>query len=639
MTEDQASNASAPGALPRTLGPFRVEREVSRTAASVSVLASLGEGTPAVLLKVVEQGRAAGLTPEGLHLLANEARVARVLDHANVVRVRDAAVEGRHLYVVMDPLTGASVETLVSRNGKLQAQTAAQIALEVGKAIAFGHGRGLHHKNLKSTNVFVCPGGAVRVADFGLARVPDPMEKAGRGLDYSTMPQFLSPEQAAGDYDRIDQQTDVYALGVLLYRMLTGAYPFDESRGGFTLYQVLNSPPVPPHKRERSVPKALEAICLKALRKKPHERYWSMPEMATDLKRFLSGEPVRALEEASAASSFGRFVASPAGLGVAFALALALAVAGAVLLLSALGRGGGGGGNAPPEPDPLAAPRPPEAKRGSKVPAAREALRKAMDLPLSREKLAARLRLLMKATSADPDFKEAELQLGHHLLLAGKVQQATPSLARGSEEGGDPFSRYLWGLLYHEYLVDEEAAAREFQRGAGPGGKPYEILCRAWKSWTADRKKTEALQAIREAEEAQAYPWETGLLRGIILESPPEPNLQAARLAYTRASESLGGYVPAIARRAVVNLALGEPDLAARDLERALAIDPTHARARYARGLVRAHAGKAKEAVEDFTQAIETAPRFADALLAKGTALLEIEHFEEALEALTRAAD
>jgi tetratricopeptide (TPR) repeat protein len=578
-----------------------------------------------------------------LTLIENEAQIAESLDHPNIARVFESGMHGPHLYVAMAPIQGLSVETVLQKKGCFQFRTAAEVALEAAKALAFGHGRGIFHRNLKSSNVFLAPGGKVRVADFGLQRIPDPLDKVGRGTDYSHMPEFLCPEQAAGDFDRVDQRSDVYALGMLLYRMLTFQPPFANGRDTLIHYQILNNPPVPPRQREKSIPRALEAISLKAIQKKPHERYWSMAEMATDLNRFLSGEPVRAEEELRRATLLHKAMSSRLGMTVAFVLALGLAVAGGVLFRSLTVSDDSDGEN------PAESVKGPAAGKGSQAEKAslrkaKRAMKEALAFPLKRAQLPDRIAKLEEAVKHDTDLLEAHLHLGYALLLSGQDRIAVDSLSRGCRGKETAFSKYLWGLVYHEYHMNVAAARREFTKGAKlPPLGPYGLLCNAWVLWLSktDEKDEgkEALEILDQADESNAYPWETGLLRGIIFHSPPEPKLPVARLSFSRSTEALGGYPPALVRRALAYIDERQFSYAARDLGEALEIDPSHAHARTTRGRLYHKVGKHKKALIDLKLAVATAPRYHLARILKGDILIALERYKEAAGELTKAID
>ncbi|MHC5037008.1 MAG: protein kinase domain-containing protein, partial [Planctomycetota bacterium] len=637
------------GRPPEQIGPFRLRKVIGSTPVSKTYIAVKGTDSTRFALKIMEEGSAPGLSAEGLDLIANEAQIAKSLNHPNVVQVHEAAVEKSRLYVCLSLAKGLSTEAVLAKKGKFNPQTAAEIALEAAKALAYGHGRGVYHKNLKTTNVFLLPGGKVTVADFGLGRIPDPLDKAGRGIEYSHMPEFLSPEQAAGDYDRVDQRSDVYALGMFLYRVLTGASPFEEAREALILLQILNDKPVAPRHRDRNIPKSLEAICLKALNKKPHERYWSMAEMATDINRFLCGEPVRALEDAGWNRWLTRITSSKMGMVLAFVGALLLAVGGGVLLRTLASSGTGESG--PPvqgtSKEGKGGNRKSGARKNLKRKKARAALNEALALPLTREELKNRIQWLEESVKLDPGFGLAQLHLGYNLLLSGRDQQAMTGLSRGSVKSPTPFSKFLWGLVYHEYHMNVEKARKEFQEGAKLESKTcYGPICRAWMLWLTEgtRKRKEALEALKEAEDPElykrtAYPWETNLLRGIILQAPPGPKPSAARLALYRSTEAFGGFTPALVRLALAYFNENQLQYAKLYLGEALSIDPSHAHARAIRGLVRLKDLQYEKALTDFNLAAETAPRYVDAHIFRGDTLTNLKRYPEAVRALSKARE
>jgi len=629
-----------PESIPERIDRFRLERELSRTPVSRTFLARWEETKERVALKLMREGSAPGLTPESLGLIAHEGEVAKILDHDNVVRILKVGVEGPWLFVAQKPVPGISLRQYLDKAGAIAPRTAAEIALEVSKALAFAHGRGLFHKNLKSSNVFIRKDGRIAVADFGIARFPDPLDKSLRGTDYSHRPEFLPPEQAAGDYDRVDQRGDVFALGVLLYEMLTGASPYTGAEGGLSYFHILHEVPPPPRKRRRSVPRALDAVCEKAMEKKAQDRYGSMPEMALDLKRFLSGETVLALEDRKARRWTRRFLASWGGLTAVFLIALGLAFAGAVLLRNLGVSGGRGDGGRRTKTLP-SSKTPDDRKTLSKRKReARAALASALELPCTRENLDQRIALFHQALEMDPDFWRAHLHLGYDLLLSGRVQRAQTSLARGSAGEESAFGKYLWGIVYHEYLMDRSLALKDFQEGTrAPAAGQYGTLCEAWVLWLAEGESQKALAALELADEERAYPWETGLLRGIVLQACRKEDLWAARLAFSRSTEAFGGYAPALVRRAVAFLAENRTTLAVKDLEAALDIDPTNAHARFRRGVLRFQQGELEKARLDFELARETAPRFWDAHFFEGDTLIRLGRHREAVRALSRSLE
>jgi serine/threonine-protein kinase len=183
----------------------------------------------------------------------------------------------------------------------------------VCNAVAYAHSRGVLHRDLKPHNVALGDFGEVLVIDWGLAKVlgkpeaqtslpPVALGQAGsrdetrQGQVLGTPP-YMAPEQAEGRVDLVDQRSDVYGLGAVLYEILTGGPPFTGTETTEVLRQVAQEPPVPPRQRVAATSAALQAVCLKALRKDPAARYESVPELGREVERFLAGEPVRAYRE------------------------------------------------------------------------------------------------------------------------------------------------------------------------------------------------------------------------------------------------------------------------------------------------------------------------------------------------------
>lgn len=150
------------------------------------------------------------------------------------------------------------------------------------------------HRDLKPGNVLVDASGEPKVTDFGLAqRINADSELTGTGQILGT-PAFMPPEQASGQAERVRESADVYSLGALLYCLLAGRPPFQAANPVDTLLQVIGKDPISPRQIDSSIPRDLDTICLKCLRKEPAQRYASAQELADDLGRWLSGEPIQA---------------------------------------------------------------------------------------------------------------------------------------------------------------------------------------------------------------------------------------------------------------------------------------------------------------------------------------------------------
>jgi serine/threonine protein kinase/tetratricopeptide (TPR) repeat protein len=225
-----------------------------------------------------------------------EARLASSLDHPNICTIFDLdEVDGVH-FISMQFVEGKNVRQLVAGR-PLEIKTALLIGLQVADALAAAHSRGIIHRDIKSGNVMVTSTGQVKVLDFGLAKLLDDTEAAAAGIHRTELTEigvpygtatYAAPEQARGD--RVDKRADIFSLGVLLYEMLTGTWPF---RGKTTIdvrHAVLHDPPRPIEElRSSAIPPRLQQIIDKALEKEPKHRFQNMDDFRNELRQVLHG--------------------------------------------------------------------------------------------------------------------------------------------------------------------------------------------------------------------------------------------------------------------------------------------------------------------------------------------------------------
>ena len=209
-----------------------------------------------------------------------EARSAAGLQHPNIVGVFDRGEWGGNYYIAMEYLDGPTVKELVRDRGPLPPDTAAAIAIQVLRALRFAHKRGVVHRDIKPHNVIVDGEGRVKVTDFGIARA-GPSEMTETGTIVGTA-HYLSPEQAQGQ--PVDERSDLYSVGVMLYETLTGRVPFDADSTVSIALQHVSEPPVPPSQLEPTVPPELDAVVLRALEKDPDRRFQDADEFIAALE-------------------------------------------------------------------------------------------------------------------------------------------------------------------------------------------------------------------------------------------------------------------------------------------------------------------------------------------------------------------
>jgi serine/threonine-protein kinase len=277
------------------VGPYLVETRVGHGGMG-SVYRALRQGDyrQRVALKVIRPGLA---SDEVLHRFRTERQVLAELEHPHIARLLDGGcTEDGRPYFVMEYIDGEPLHRYCERR-ELGTRDRAELLQSVCAAIQHAHECGVLHRDLKPDNVLVTADGTPKVTDFGLAKrldgTSDGPVQTQTGAVLGT-PSYMAPEQAVGQRAKVGVATDVYALGAVLYELLTGRPPFRAETPLETLRQVLSEEPVPPGRLHPKLARDLETICLKCLQKDPARRYATVAALADDLRRFLGGEPILA---------------------------------------------------------------------------------------------------------------------------------------------------------------------------------------------------------------------------------------------------------------------------------------------------------------------------------------------------------
>ncbi|MGD2135339.1 MAG: serine/threonine-protein kinase [Gemmatimonadales bacterium] len=270
--------------LGQPIGRYILDRLLGQGGFAWVFAAHADDGAP-VALKVLKP-RYAG-DPQFATRFRNEGQVASKLDHPNILRPLEIGQEGQFTFFVMR-LYPQSLRTAIEEGGPLSEDDAVRLARELAAGLAYAHEAGFIHRDIKPDNVLVAEDGTFLISDFGIARAVSGYSSAtGVNMTIGT-PQYISPEQAQGR--TLDGRSDLYALGVTLYKATTGDVPF-RSTDWFELARMhVEEQPTPPRKKRPNLSKRLEQVILKCLAKHPDDRYASAQALEDELEELASAD-------------------------------------------------------------------------------------------------------------------------------------------------------------------------------------------------------------------------------------------------------------------------------------------------------------------------------------------------------------
>lgn len=274
----------APALARAVAGEFRLLREIGRGGMGVVFLAEDTQLQRRVAIKTLPPHLAADAAVRERFL--REARTAAGLSHPNIVPIYSAAERENVVFFTMGYVHGESLAERLQRDGLMEVETALAVTRQLTLALEAAHAAGVVHRDIKAENVLLDETGRVLVTDFGIARLSEAQPLTATGTVLGTV-QYMSPEQVTGD--ALDGRSDLYALGVLLYHMLTHRFPFERSMPSAVLVAHVNSAPTPLHTFRPDIPQAVDALVMQLLAKRPDDRVASARALLGQLDTVAEG--------------------------------------------------------------------------------------------------------------------------------------------------------------------------------------------------------------------------------------------------------------------------------------------------------------------------------------------------------------
>ena len=271
--------------MPEKLGRYEVVREVGHGAMGVVYEALDPTIGRKVALKAIRFDVIGTTADEAARRFKNEARAAGGLSHPNIVTVYDAGEDGGNLYLAMEFIEGATLESVLKMERRLSPARTLDIIRQVSAGLDSAHKKGIVHRDVKPGNVMISSDGAVKITDFGIARAGEVMTMTGQVVG---TPNYMSPEQVVGS--QLDGRSDLFSVGVMIYEMITGERPFEGQSITTIMYKIVHETPVPPRMLDSSIHPGLSFVIEKALQKSPDARFQTGAELTQALENHRTAD-------------------------------------------------------------------------------------------------------------------------------------------------------------------------------------------------------------------------------------------------------------------------------------------------------------------------------------------------------------
>jgi len=296
VTEPDNAPSSPP---PQDYMPSASDRQlINKSLGRYKVLETLGQGSMGTVYKGIDPAINRNVALKTIRLdfvsdpeemnelkerLFREARAAGMLSHPNIVTIYDVGSENKLQYIAMEYLEGQTLENMIRRKVKFNYRIITEIITQICSALDYAHNQGIVHRDIKPANIMILKDYAVKVMDFGIARI-DSTSMTRTGIAMGT-PNYISPEQLQGK--PVDSRCDIFSLGVVMYEMLLNKRPFHGENLTSLIYNIVNNQPEPPSKTDPSIPTLFDRVIDRALQKDPDERFQKASEISSALSDFI----------------------------------------------------------------------------------------------------------------------------------------------------------------------------------------------------------------------------------------------------------------------------------------------------------------------------------------------------------------
>ena len=298
--QDERENGSSVLPPSDSFAGYKILKEIHRGAQGVVYQAVQESTKRKVAIKVMKEGPFASRADRAR--FDREVKLLGQLDHPNIVTIFGTGEASNCQYFVMDYISGQPLDVYMAGDA-YSVEEILTLFFKICSAVESAHLRGIIHRDLKPGNIRVNPKGEPYILDFGLAKSSNDTDTSAATLTgrFLGTPAWASPEQAQGISCNVDIRSDVYSLGVILYQMLTGKFPYKVTGSTQEVFdRIKKSEPLRPRDIHEKIDDEVETIVLKCLQKEPERRYQSAGELARDIKRYLVGDPIEAKRDSLA---------------------------------------------------------------------------------------------------------------------------------------------------------------------------------------------------------------------------------------------------------------------------------------------------------------------------------------------------